>query len=630
MAKTQDTPTPTQDLTDTKSSFRLDKGAVFSNGRYKILDFIGQGGMGQVYKAHDSILERTVALKLLTLSRVEGPVARRFQLEAKATSTLKNEGIVEIYDFGVNEDGFPFMVMEYIEGETLSDHLKNVFALSQIEALALAKQICEAMQHAHEHEIVHRDLKPANIILADDKSQNEGEIKIKILDFGISKLLFEGEDEKQYLTQTGQIIGSPRYLSPEQALDGMIDHRTDIYSIGCIIFELLTGSTPFEGETTIDIIHGHLEEEPPKLNDGAEDEFPEELEVLVAKCLMKSPAHRYQSVRDLLNEIESIGETLLKNEEQSEENKSNATGVFPKVGPNKFVLFSIPLILLLVASVLTIRFLENQNSSQSARDESQDTQKTSAFNEKLFEKASPYLTKPKVEIGKPGNFYLFKGFNSLSAEDLKGIDMNKVKAIQIKSCDRLEKSFITEASMYPVKKLELVITKLDQDVINEIPRIKTLNKLLFKTSDIRPEDLDLFKNQKLITFALENNKSITGSSLKKIVRYWPFLEHLDLGGTSIRGSDLKELKALKRLNSLDLQNLNLTNSDIAHIKDLPRLRELELAGNDKLTIDSLKMLNHKSIVVKIRGCQGIDQLELEKFKRKNPNMKIQGFTHGLF
>lgn len=214
---------------------------------YEFIGEIGSGGMGVIYKAWHSSLKKNVAIKIL--HQVNQQTVMRFQREAQAASTLRHDNVIAVLDFGATDEGQPYMVMDFVEGKPLSDLINQRGALPVDSALNIFKQICSGIGHAHGKGVVHRDLKPSNVMLSDPDKWNP---HVHIVDFGIAKVLGPEETEAGKLTQTGDVFGSPLYMSPEQCFGKKVDFRSDIYSIGCIMFEVLTGKPPFMGETIMD------------------------------------------------------------------------------------------------------------------------------------------------------------------------------------------------------------------------------------------------------------------------------------------------------------------------------------------------------------------------------------------
>ncbi|HZJ67230.1 MAG TPA: serine/threonine-protein kinase, partial [Kofleriaceae bacterium] len=272
-------------------------------GQYRVTGVIGRGGMGAVYSAEHSLLGRPAAIKILLpeLSQKQDIVMRFFN-EARAATAIRHPGIVEIYDFGWTPEGAAYIVMEHLEGETLSRRAARA-RFSWQNALAIARQIAGALSAAHAKGIVHRDLKPENIFLVRDPEVPGGE-RIKLLDFGIAKLAGETATTV-HVTRTGAVMGTPTYMAPEQCRGVPIDHRADLYSLGCIVFELCTGRPPFVGEGAGDVLAAHIHVPAPTLA-GAGVKVPAPVEHLLQRLLVKSPDRRIQSADELIREIDAV------------------------------------------------------------------------------------------------------------------------------------------------------------------------------------------------------------------------------------------------------------------------------------------------------------------------------------
>ncbi len=266
-------------------------------GTYKIIDFLGQGGMGFVYRVEHQLLAKELALKVLRSDQVSEVIWRRFQTEAQAIARLDHANIVKIYDMGQTEDGVPYYAMDLLVGESLADYLDQNDCLAVEQALPLFRQICAGLAYAHDRGIIHRDIKPPNIMLLQGS-----QLAVKIVDFGIAKLNIDGQPG-QGLTRPGEVFGSPLYMSPEQCLGLPIDHRTDIYSTGITFFEALTGRAPFIGRSAVETTAMHQSDPPPLLKDIGEIDYPKELERIVAKMLAKAPEQRYQSLADTAKDL---------------------------------------------------------------------------------------------------------------------------------------------------------------------------------------------------------------------------------------------------------------------------------------------------------------------------------------
>jgi serine/threonine protein kinase len=270
--------------------------------RYHILAMIGQGGMGVVYKARQELLDRLVAVKMLRTQLItDESSVKRFRHEAKAASRLNHRNVITVYDFGVANSGEPYIVMEYLEGLSLADAIGKGRVLPVERALNIFDQVCDALEHAHSQGMIHRDLKPANIMLPSDRS---GQTEIKVVDFGIAKLVTGTPSESQKLTQTGEIFGSPVYMSPEQCRGEELGPSSDIYAMGIVMYETLTGRVPFMGSNIVETITQHLCASPPPFSQALPGlPIPESVEAIVMKCLRKEPSVRYRSMAELKYDI---------------------------------------------------------------------------------------------------------------------------------------------------------------------------------------------------------------------------------------------------------------------------------------------------------------------------------------
>src|ERR1700688_290863 len=269
-------------------------------GRYEILEELGHGAMGTVYRAKDPAMDRIVALKTiisLVLASEQGSDFReRFYREARAAGALTHPGIIPVFDVGEHE-GLPFLVMEFISGKTLADTVKKGERLTLDRVCEIGQKIAEALGYAHQHGVVHRDIKPANILLT--SKETHGIERPKITDFGVAKLA-EGQT-----TLTGQMLGTPAFMPPEQFTGAPVDGRADIFSLGVVLYWMATGEQPFPGESMTAVSYKvvHTDPVPPrKLNPSV----PAKLDGIIMKCLAKSPADRYQTGDELALDLSAL------------------------------------------------------------------------------------------------------------------------------------------------------------------------------------------------------------------------------------------------------------------------------------------------------------------------------------
>lgn len=269
--------------------------------KYTISGLLGFGGMGAVYEAIQSPMERKVALKLIPT--IDPTATIRFEREATTVSKLSHPNTVTVFDFGQTQDGHLYLAMEHLIGHTLTDLVRGQGPLAPERAVHITTQICRALGEAHRLGIMHRDIKPDNIFLINvDRDPDY----VKVLDFGIAKAI-HGEDSAD-LTADGRIIGTPRYMSPEQILATPIDHRADIYSLGCILFEMICGAPPFGGNNTAALMMSHAQQAPPSFAERLSHEqlnrLPAGLEAVVQRSMAKNPSHRPQTTDELRKELE--------------------------------------------------------------------------------------------------------------------------------------------------------------------------------------------------------------------------------------------------------------------------------------------------------------------------------------
>jgi serine/threonine protein kinase/tetratricopeptide (TPR) repeat protein len=302
---------------------------------YKIIENLGSGGMGVVYQAEDTKLKRTVALKFLPPSLSNDSQAKkRFIQEAQAASALDHPNICTIHEIGDTDEGQSFIAMACYDGQSLKDKIKDE-RLRTDDAIGIIIQIAKGLARAHEEGIVHRDIKPANIMIT-----NRGEVKI--LDFGLAKLAGQTR-----LTKTGSTVGTVAYMSPEQATGETVDHRSDIWSLGVVLYEMLTGQLPFKGDYEPAMIYSIINESPPNIRESRED-IPAELEQIITRCLAKDPKERFSSVEELLNDFRPLSSEAIYSVDES------ISGIMKKLWRKRGIrhVTSITSTILLISAVL--------------------------------------------------------------------------------------------------------------------------------------------------------------------------------------------------------------------------------------------------------------------------------------
>ncbi|MHC5906140.1 protein kinase domain-containing protein [Streptomyces sp. S6] len=269
-------------------------GGLVGDGRYRLTRRLGRGGMAEVFAAEDVRLGRMVAVKLLRSDLAEDPTSKaRFTREAQSVAGLNHHSIVAVYDSGedvmANGQAVPYIVMEIVEGRTIRDLLMNAEAPGPEQALIIVSGVLEALAYSHQHGIVHRDIKPANVIITHNGA-------VKVMDFGIARALHGASTT---MTQTGMVMGTPQYLSPEQALGKAVDHRSDLYATGCMLYELLALRPPFVGETPLSVVYQHVQDIPVPPSQVSNGVSPPELDGLAMRALAKEPDDRFQTAEEM-------------------------------------------------------------------------------------------------------------------------------------------------------------------------------------------------------------------------------------------------------------------------------------------------------------------------------------------
>jgi serine/threonine protein kinase len=278
-------------------------GTVLDNS-YEVISIIGHGGMGVVYKARHTLMDRIVAIKMLKSTLISDSMSvKRFQQEVKASARIDHPHAITVYHFGISPEGLPYIVMDFLQGNSLAEVIKAEGHVGVDRGVKIITQACEALAHAHKMGVIHRDLKPSNIVLTE---YDEDPDFVKVVDFGVAKLMGGSSDGAQRLTQTGEVCGSPVYMSPEQCMGQELDLRSDIYSMGILIYETLTGKLPLIGRTMVDTMSKHVSEMPPTFSKIRPDLYiPERIEQVVMKAMAKDPADRHQNMDELREDLEN-------------------------------------------------------------------------------------------------------------------------------------------------------------------------------------------------------------------------------------------------------------------------------------------------------------------------------------
>lgn len=574
--------------------------------RYSVLSELGSGGMGIVLKAQDANLNKLVAIKILNKEFIDQDpkYLQRFQNEAKAAGKLKNPGLITVLDFGVTEDNFPYLVMDLYEGKTLKDLISEEGKLSLSNTLAILSQITLAMDHAHNNFVIHRDLKPANLLIV----ENDGEESIKVVDFGIAKA-FETKGEMQLLTQSGDLLGTPTYMSPEQISGDKISELTDVYSLGCIVFECLTGEVPFSGETAMETMNLHLTKAPLSISEFGN--FPNSLIGLVAKMLEKNPQERIKSMAEINSEVASILDNIDENTEkvndiEMQNGKADSQSVF-------MILASLILFVSVAATILGVLFynVDNQNVEKKNKPLVDDVF-DSPFDAKMpLPQFRRYIASEKrkqagcnlknfildkemmVEVSKLG-FYSLKldGAKILYPESFNLLANDKTGAIVLNRAKNVDDSIISQLSSFKnLKVLGISDTDITKEGVVEI-----LNSIKLQNIELDKLDID----DSVLSVISENQKQLE----KLQIQYC----------NQITDNGIENLKDIKGLLVLDITGCYLvTDKSMKTIADNFSLFQLLVAGDSLISDTGVGYLKMKTLKkLDISGCEKVTIKSLKK------------------
>lgn len=596
--------------------------------RFQIIEKVGGGGMGVVFKATDQVLKRVVAVKVLDSSYKDQDILR-FQQEAKACSAFNHPNLLTVLDFGLTGGSQPYLAMEYVSGNTLTNAIKNG-NLDLHKSLNILKQICDGMSKAHELNIVHRDLKPSNILLT---STADGAMLVKIIDFGIAKRI----DEEQRLTTVGVGIGSPLYMSPEQARGEEVDRRSDIYSFGCIAFEMLTGKVPFKGKDALATLTMHMTHELPALSSfydtavlrsitaSDNQEMLAGLYEIISRCLSKKAKRRFQDFADVKNALLEFEESIAEKpaDEIIEPVKPRITQrSLAWVGGAAFLLF---------ATLVTFELVKiDTNKRSQQRDQEAAIQRKAhkaALDAQNWDSVLDDMNN-KPTIG----YHSYFGKEITPSEDFvpedmpklrEVIDRNDVKSLELSHCS-IKGPELKALAGSRLRAIRLSADPLTADAFVELSKIPTLESLDIaqnKLSNAR-DLLPLTRLARLDMLSIMHN-NYDGTVFEPIIGI-KNLRSLTAGNNPIKGNVPETLGDLKYLHSLFL---NDTGCDDRIARVLPRLhslRKLDLSNNpiSSGTVRSMKNLKLELLSVantKVKGSdlQSIASLPLKSLDLAN-------------
>jgi len=604
------------------------------------MSVLGEGGMGVVFRANDKSTGDTVAVKMLKFDRASLGDFHRFKREGKLISKLNHQNIVKVLDVDFDDSSEALIVMECLDGINLSQAIRTSGHLQMSDAIEYAIQLCNGVEHAHTQNIIHRDLKPSNIMLVQGSPDST---TAKILDFGIAKT-FGGNLRDETLTRTGELFGSPPYMSPEQAQGFPLDYRSDIYSMGCILYEMLTGVPPLAGGNAFETLMKQIYEKPAPLKEASLGTvFPERLQILVDKSLAKDPSERYQTIAELRSDLQNL-----------ETNMFSGTGRDASTAPEKTSKRRVVIAIagLSICTLFATAYFLQKHSESPAQDRyskdiaqlrkvpaltaethgkssifSQDPADLDQFTNALatqFKESVKLGTKARVFSASPLTLQAlakqttltmlywqpFEQVDDSVLDCLRNMPLHVLElsgiTITDKGCEKLARMAALEELMLnePKKKANgKQLTKLGLDKLG----VLSVTKLTINHSSFEDKDLSFIsKLHDLKSLDIEGDRITDGflPTLKNLSK----LSELNCGDNRITDNGLQTLASVSSLESLDLyKNPGIRDEGMKYLASL-RLRKLSLEG-DNITDGALRQLAKIS---------SLRELSLEDCKRLSP------------
>jgi serine/threonine protein kinase len=577
--------------------------------KYRIIELLGRGGMGSVYRVENLLVNRIYALKCLSKAQADDSSWRRFQNEAKAAHMLDHANLIRVYDFGLLPGGQPYFLMELVDGPTLADEIKKNGKLDLERALKIFIHVAFAIQYAHSHKIVHRDLKPSNIMLVKPHDEQEHET-VKVVDFGIAKLTGVDEFNQQTLTKTGEIFGSPLYMSPEQCMGIAVDHRSDLYSLGCVFYETLTGAPPFIGDSALSTMLKHQSENPLSLKEASlGEEFPDEIETVIRTLLEKDPDKRYQSANRLAEDLILLEKSLRSGEGTVV--KTALNNAAHKLEKEKEKLTIVPSIYITIAAcaatfVLGLLFCYWLITMQPV---------------------TPKISQPKLISLQP--------FDSKAA-----IAPAPHVSVQVKPWATRTRKFVEyhfpETVSLGIIEFRDGSTKTATGLV-KIPIDKPIGLLVSKQLLLNPELLDGFQPDDLQVLSFGGAKTVSSGVYKHLNRLTG-LKMLNLSGTDFNDDDLRNIAGLNNLRYLNLATTRVTCGGVLRLPFLSNIKCLDIAGArgaDLFVKKIADLPNLKSLVIAGSDIGDDDLKDIAKSKSlkvlslANDDISNQGLKHLL-
>ncbi|MBK9141262.1 MAG: serine/threonine protein kinase [Candidatus Melainabacteria bacterium] len=593
----------------------------FPSDRYKPLRELGKGGGGSVYLARDKLLNKAVAVKLLHILEPQQLIA--FQEEARATSKLSHQAIVEVLDFGVTAIGVPYMVLEFVPGRSLEELLAERGRLDWSSARDITCQVLGGIGYAHERGIYHRDITPSNILLIE---RTDGTFEVRIIDFGIAKI----DDGRPRESMGSKVVGAPLYMSPDQGLGLPYDTRSEVYAIGCVLFEMLAGEPPFSGETALQTLSMHAESERPSLSERSGLAFTPELEAILARALAVEPEERFQSPSEFAWALQELKEGLLLPEgrDNSAPHKADKSGRSRLVLVLSFIAATCGLVSVdttirqqgrMLQPVAISRVLIGPGATNKI--DAEDVTAVSNEYRKILERWR--ILPPLVEIYEARDSDMRELREEIEKRNLE------ITSILMSSDSPLTSRGLRSLKGIPLRTFEADAGRFNDDSARALKLFPDLRVVrLQATPLVTIEGIKAITELPNLTYlAIRFTRPLPKGTVEQISKM-DRLTSIDLGHSrSISPEDIRTLTKMPRLRSLKITNTGLDDRVVPILVD-SRIELLEIGENEITDEGLLGLARMKSMRnLKISAAGGIISKDgLKQFKRLRPDVSIKSGT----
>lgn len=547
---------PLQTFDPAQNVFELFRPGDIVGERYRVQSLIGHGGMGMVYKVEQIYLGKELALKILHSRSATDVTVRRFHHEAQAVFGIDHPSLISVHDFGLLDQRIPFLVMDYVQGCSLADRIKMQGTLTVHEAVPIFLRICFGLGYAHDHGVIHRDVKPSNIMLSDGMSPSEDGC-VKIVDFGIAKFTQLEASDVQALTRTGEVFGSPLYMSPEQCSGSSVDQRSDIYSLGCVFFEVLTGTTPFVGANALSTMMRHMGENPPTLKEASlGKDFPPLLEQIISRMLAKRASERYQNLSQVAVDLAALERSmvdpvLMANTVLVLDKPKEVKDESGMVSMSRPALFLLAVLVVAVSSTLSSLITASLNDAnlkaKAAETPARGKSKPPADLKLVhIDEAKQFVKSLETKTGRP----------EVSSKAIYEAIRNQADSgkLSMRYIDVTETTLSAVARARWIESLDLLGCGVDNSKLSLLRQIPRLSKVTLSNSTLDDSGAAALSKCPRIESLNVSWSNITAESVPYFTAM-PNLKYLEIGGISLTPFAIKNLANDTRLKNLDLRGI---------------------------------------------------------------------------